>query len=290
MTSQLHPTTALKDVQPSAYVIKNEFPFRESTAKKPDNNKSLLILVIDDDFIMRKLLKTYLNGLGYQTATADNGEAGLSLAKQLHPHAILLDVMMPGMDGWSVLSAIKKDPELTAIPIIMVSIVEDKNIGELLGAAEYLIKPVRRNELNAILQKHLGSTVEKARVLLVEDDIVMQKLMAEMLTEAGWQVQTADNGLQAIEYLTLTHQPPQLILSDLIMPEMDGFELVTALRQSPVWQKIPIVILTSKHLTEDEQTLLNTQAANKIFQKNDYRIEELINEIQQCLTNISKSK
>jgi len=149
---------------------------------------------------------------------------------------------------------------------------------------------VRRNELNAILQKHLGSTVEKARVLLVEDDIVMQKLMAEMLTEAGWQVQTADNGLQAIEYLTLTHQPPQLILSDLIMPEMDGFELVTALRQSPVWQKIPIVILTSKHLTEDEQTLLNTQAANKIFQKNDYRIEELINEIQQCLTNISKSK
>lgn len=290
MTSQLHQETTLKNVQSAAYVIKNHPSLQQpKSTTQSDKNKSVLILVIDDDFIMRKLLKTYLNGLGYQTATADNGEAGLSLAKQLHPHAILLDVMMPGMDGWSVLSAIKKDPELATIPIIMVSIVEDKNIGELLGAAEYLIKPVRRNDLNTILQKHLG-TLEKARVLLVEDDIVMQQLMLEMLTEAGWQVQTANNGLQAIEYLTLTHQPPQLILSDLIMPEMDGFELVTALRQSPVWQNIPIVILTSKHLTEDEQILLNTQAANKIFQKNNYRIEELINEIQQCLTNISKSK
>lgn len=239
-----------------------------------------LILVIDDDLIIRKLLKAYLDSLGYQAAVASNGEEGINLAKQLHPHAILLDVMMPGIDGWMVLSTLKKDPDLANIPIIMVSIMEDQKLGTLLGATEYLVKPIRRDELNVILKKHLH-TGDQQEVLLVEDEVLSQRLLESMLKDAGWQVHAAENGRVALDYLK--KQKPQLILTDLIMPEMDGFEFIQRLRQHPAWRKIPVVVLTAKKMTEEEQRKLTGCVVEKVFQKDTYHLEDLLSEIKKCL-------
>jgi CheY-like chemotaxis protein len=238
-----------------------------------------LLLVIDDDLIMRKLLKAYGDTLGYQVATAGDGETGLELAKQLHPAAILLDVMMPGMDGWMVLSLLKKDPELANIPIIMISIVEDKVLGQALGATEYLTKPLKRKELNTILEKYLDRD-DIHEVLLVEDDPMFREIMEDTLKDAGLQVYSAENGREALDQLQ--HKKPHLILSDLIMPEMDGFEFITHLRQNSAWQSIPVVVLTSRNITPDEHNRL-THGVDKIFQKGSYRIEDLLDEIKTCL-------
>lgn len=238
-----------------------------------------LLLVIDDDLIMQKLLKTYGDTLGYQVATAGDGETGLELAKQLRPAAILLDVMMPGMDGWMVLSLLKKDPELAKIPIIMVSIMEDKVLGQALGATEYLTKPLKRKELNSILKKYLGRD-NLHEVLLVEDDPMFREIMEDTLKDAGLQVYSAENGRQALD--CLQHKKPHLILSDLTMPEMDGFEFITHLRQNSAWQSIPVVVLTSRNITPDEHNKL-THGVDKVFQKGNYHIEDLLMEIKTCL-------
>lgn len=252
---------------------------RRATEFTPPTHDNL-ILVIDDDFIMRKLLNTYLDTLGYQVAIASNGEEGINLAKQLHPHAILLDVMMPGMDGWMVLSNLKKDPDLANIPIIMISIMDDQKLGTLLGATEYLVKPIRRDELNVILKKYL-STGDKQEVLLVEDEVLSRRLLESMLKDAGWQVHSAENGRVALDYLK--EKTPQLILTDLIMPEMDGFEFIDRLRQNSAWRTIPVVVLTAKKMTAEEQSKLTGCVVEKVFQKDTYRLEDLLSEIKKCL-------
>jgi CheY-like chemotaxis protein/anti-sigma regulatory factor (Ser/Thr protein kinase) len=243
-----------------------------------------VVLVIDDDSVVQELLQNYLNKQGYQVALANNGHEGIELARKLKPQAITLDVMMPGVDGWMVLNQLKKDPELSRIPVIIVSFIEDKSIGYSLGAAEYLSKPVDREQLNRVLKKFLDTQNKGSQlILLVEDDQMTRNMLGTMLRKAGWQVQLAENGTMALQHLTTVM--PDLIISDLMMPEMDGFELVDRIKSNILWKQIPVVILTAKDLTQAERNHLNAQVA-RIFQKGNYQREELLQEVHQCLLNL----
>ena len=156
--------------------------------------------------------------------------------------------MMPDVDGWTVLAAIKGDPQLADIPVILVSIVDEKNRGYALGATDYMIKPVNREQLSGVLRDICGAV--SRQVLLVDDDDTMRRGVRRALEQDGWQVSEAENGRVALARLTETR--PDIILLDLMMPEMDGFEFLDEVQRKPQWHDIPIVVITAKDLTAEE--------------------------------------
>ncbi len=237
------------------------------------NTQSQLVLVIDDDNATQNLLSNHLQKLGYQVATAGSGEEGLRLAQQLRPRVITLDVMMPDLDGWAVLSRLKADSELNNIPVIMLSIVEDKNYGYALGASEYLTKPVNREQLQTVLKKY--QLEHCLHIMVVEDDKTACTILVQILQRAGWIVTVARNGLEALRILEQRTQLPDLIVLDLMMPEMDGFELVQRLRDNHLWRAIPLVVLTAYDLSAEDRAQLHGQV-EVIFQKGTYSREQLL--------------
>jgi CheY-like chemotaxis protein/anti-sigma regulatory factor (Ser/Thr protein kinase) len=245
-----------------------------------------VLLVIDDDETVRDILEVYLSKVGYQVIGAGSGPEGLKLAKQMRPDAITLDVMMPGMDGWDVLSQLKADPDLAHIPVIMLTMTEEKDIGYSLGAAEYLTKPITRSELIKVLRKYRS---DKARsiVMLVEDDPTTRQMMIRMLQKAGWQVIEAENGEIALQQVQ--KKQPDLILLDLMMPKMDGFEFLIQLRQQKSYSSIPVVVLTAKDISMEDRLWLNNKV-DTIFQKGAYTRDELLVQLRQLLMSaVSKS-
>ena len=240
-----------------------------------------IVLVIDDEEDMRDLLRNYLSKTGYQVATASTGEEGLALARKLRPHAITLDVMMPETDGWDVLSRLKHDPELAEIPVIMLSIMEDRETGYSLGAADYLSKPVNRKHLLQILEKY--QLRDNLEVLVVDDNPDDRALISHLLEKIGSRVSTVEHGRAALEYLT--RETPDLILLDLEMPVMNGFEFAQKVHAHPTWNKIPIVVLTAKDLSEAEREQL-ANCVQTVFQKGAYSQEALLVEIR-CLLSMT---
>jgi signal transduction histidine kinase/CheY-like chemotaxis protein len=238
------------------------------------------VLVIDDDPTVRELLQRALNKEGLRVVSAAGGEEGLRLARDLRPTAITLDVMMPGMDGWAVLTALKADAELADIPVIMLTIVDGQNLGYALGASDYLTKPVDRDRLLAILKKY-PSQSPSPLVLVVEDDAATRELLQRLLGKEGWAVTTAENGQAALQ--RVAEQRPALILLDLMLPEMDGFQVVEALRRQDAWRSIPIVVVTAKDLTAADHARLNGYV-EKILQKVAYSREALLAEIRELVT------
>ncbi|GEM_PF-1326966 len=261
-----------------------------TTLSEANLDNHSLVLVIDDDLAVRDLLKNYINKQGYRVVVAAGGDEGLRLARKLRPAMITLDVMMPGMDGWMVLSALKTDPLLADIPVVMVSIIEDKNMGYSLGAADYLIKPVNQEQLRHVLNKYRRKEGPERLVMVVEDDAITRGMMEVMLNRSGWQVCTAENGQLALEELQKRdkeHLPhPDLILLDLMMPEMDGFQFVDEFRRRATWLQIPIVVLTAKDITLDDRARLQ-HSVKTIFQKGSYKRDELLAEISNQLALMS---
>ncbi len=260
----------------------NEANSAEST--QPAKEEKPRVLVIDDEPVVRELLKSYISKQGYDVVLANGGDEGLRLAKECNPDVITLDVMMPGMDGWMVLSALKNNPELAKIPVVMLSLVDDKSIGYSLGAAEYLTKPINRNQLGDVLKKYLGQTLETRHVLLLEDDHSTRMMTGEMLRRSGLRVSMAGNGREGLD--NLINKIPDLILCDLMMPEMDGFEFIRHVRENPLWRDIPVVVLTAKDLTSTERTTLSEQV-EKIIQKGQYSRQDLLEEISHALFEIA---
>jgi signal transduction histidine kinase/DNA-binding response OmpR family regulator len=232
------------------------------------------VLVVDDDQNARELMERGLLKEGFRVLTAPGGEEGLRLAKQMRPDVITLDVLMPGMDGWAVLRAIKNDPEIADIPVIMVTMVDDKDMGHALGAADYLPKPIDRDRLASLLRKY---RCHPGPVLIVEDDPVTREMMRRTLEQDGWQVSEAENGKVALQ--RIGEDPPGLILLDLMMPEMDGFEFVAELRKNEAWRGIPVVVITAKDVTPEDRMRLDG-SVKKIFQKAALTREELAREIR----------
>ena len=230
---------------------------------QPNGEHVVRVLVIDDEPSVRDLMTKQLNSQSIQAVTAADGEEGLRLAREQTPDLIFLDVLMPKMDGWAVLTALKADPKLAEVPVIMLTMMTNQEMGYLLGASEYLQKPIDRNRLLALLDKYKPSPDEDG-VLIVEDDEPTRQVLRRTMERQGWTVTEANNGVVGLD--RLRGRRPSLILLDLMMPEMDGFEFLAELRQQPQFQAIPVVVLTSKDLTADERALLSGKV-ERILQK-----------------------
>lgn len=268
-------------------VIVSALPQTEALPPLFEEPMNGFILVIDDDLIVRELLHSYLSELGYSVACAASGQEGLELAKKLRPDAIILDVMMPEMDGWAVLSALKNNPLLTDTPVIMTSFEENLSTGHAtLEATDCLAKPVDPRRLAYLLNKYkIGEIASKNSVMVVDDNEILRDMMAEMLEEEGWRVSQAENGRVALEQLVTFQQIPALILLDLNMPEMDGFEFITHLRKNPIWEKIPVIVITAAILSAQEQARLHGYVES-IFQKETYERDDLFKRIRQLLSQV----
>jgi adenylate cyclase len=245
-----------------------------------EDSEEPLILVVDDDATARDLVARHLERAGFAVAAARGGQEGLRLVRELRPAAVTLDIMMPDLDGWTVLAAIKGDPTLASIPVVLLSIVDQKNRGYALGAADYLVKPVDRAKLVETLTHVCGSIAGKA--LLVDDDEVVRRSVRQALEPIGWKVTEAENGQVAVEALTAIR--PDVIILDLMMPKMDGFEFLDELRSRPNWQEIPVVVITAKDLTEEDRVRLNG-GVERIIQKSDRdeMLCQLTREISKCV-------
>ncbi len=244
------------------------------------------VLVIDDDAVVQELLTSFLQKEGYQVTVAKNGQDGLRCARELRPDVITLDVSMPGMDGWSVLSMLKADRELADIPVIMLTMIDDRNMGFALGAAEYMTKPVDRDRLGNLLQKY--SRLRHRPVLVVEDDPDTRHLLQSALQKDGWKVQVAENGRVALERITAgiaSSVFPGLILLDLMMPELDGLTFLEIFRRIPNARDVPVIVLTAKDLTAEERRNLNG-SVQKVMQKGmstDLVLQEVRELLSSCL-------
>jgi CheY-like chemotaxis protein len=218
------------------------------------------VLVVDDDPAARDLLTTNLGREGYRTVQARGGDEALALARKLHPDAITLDVLMPKKDGWTVLGALKADPELCDIPVIMVTVAPDRGIGLSLGAAEVMTKPVDRGALTSLLRQLLS---RDGPILIVEDDLATRETVRHTVEKMGLTVAEATNGRLALNWLA-ENPAPAVILLDLMMPEMDGFEFLDTFNSRADWRHTPVVVITAKHLTAAERTLLSGRARTVI--------------------------
>jgi adenylate cyclase len=234
----------------------------ESTPNSNDDSASITVLVVDDDAASRDLLTTNLKREGYRTVQARGGDEALELALKLRPDAITLDVLMPKTDGWAVLGALKANPELCDIPVIMVTVAPDRGIGLSLGAAEVMTKPVDRAELTALL-RHLLS--REGPILLVEDDLATRETVRSTIGKMGLTVAEVTNGRLALSWLA-ENPAPALILLDLMMPEMDGFEFLDTFNSRADWRHVPVVVITAKQLTAAERGLL---AVRTVIEKGD---------------------
>ncbi len=235
-----------------------------------------VVLLVEDDATARDLMIRLFHKEGFETVIADNGADALRLARELRPTIITLDVIMPGMDGWAVLNALKADPEVCDIPVIMVTIIDDQKTGYALGATEYITKPIDRKRMSVVLSKY-RSRHEKRPALVVDDSADDRALMRRVLEEAGWAVTEAENG--AIGLNAMREAQPELILLDLLMPVMDGFEFAFTVRKNEEWRGVPIIVLTAQDLTALDKARLNGDV-EAILSKGAYTIDELLREIR----------
>ncbi len=237
------------------------------------------ILVIDDDPAVHQLIADALKTEGFTLKFASNGREGLRLAKELRPAVITLDVLMPEMDGWVVLSLLKDDPDLANIPVVMLTVRADQDFGFAMGVADYLQKPIDRDRFISVLKKY-NRPQPANHVLVVEDDPAMRELLCRILGNKDWTVAEAENGLAALE--SITRRQPSMIVLDLKMPVMDGFEMIAELHKHEDWRKIPVLVVSAKELTPDDRLRLQGHV-QKILQKGDWGREELMREIQQTV-------
>ena len=230
------------------------------------------VLVIDDDPTARELIANYLREAGFSVVTAAGGREGLKRAEDLHPIAITLDVLMPEIDGWSVLAALRGNPKLSNIPVVMATITDPDRKGIALGAAGYLTKPIDRDRLIALLQP-FQTRARRTRVLLVEDDAMQRERIRLLLGAEHWLASEAENGLIALDLVA--KEPPDIILLDLMMPEMDGFQFIAALQAKPVWRDIPVIVITSLDLTAADRARLNS-GVERILLKDSFDPAQLV--------------
>ena len=256
-------------------------------AGKPLTGSQPLVLVVDDEPGVRDMVTRALGSSGeVRTVTAVDGADGLKRARELQPDLILLDVMMPKLDGWAVLTALKSDPAIADIPVVMMTMVNDQEMGYVLGASEYLTKPIDRDRLVSLIGKYAPKDGQQRNVLIVEDDGATRDVLRRSLEREGWTVDEAANGRIALERLKGS-KPPVLILLDLIMPEMDGFSLLGELRKESVWSAIPTVVITSKDLTVDERSYLHGKVEG-ILQKGAYSRDAMLSEVRKIISRCVK--
>ena len=238
-------------------------------------DRGRLVLVIDDDPAVRELMERHLSSHGFKVATAGNGFEGLELARKLNPAVITLDAVMPGLDGWAVLGALKAGEETNAIPVIMVTVMDKEERGQALGATEFLPKPIDWERLTKTLARYTGNKSERS-ILVVDDDANTREIVRRSLEGDGWSVIEAENGKEALE--RLAEERPAAVLLDLMMPIMDGFEFIVNYSQVAEWLSIPVLVMTAMDPTPEERARLEGQVV-RVLRKGDYTHDELLTEI-----------
>jgi len=239
-----------------------------------------LVLIVDDEGSARELLASYLEP-EYRVATAESGAEALKKAQQLRPDAITLDVLMPASNGFETLAALRKNPETANIPVIILSIVDQKQVGFALGATDYLIKPVRKPALLETIRRHVPLPADDdSSILLVDDDPKALELLEETLRAAGYETQGVRSGRRALD--VLANKAVGAILLDLLMPGMDGFEVIRHVRQEAALKDLPILVMTGKTLTAEEAALLSRET-QALLQKNGSWQQQLIVELRRVI-------
>ena len=228
-----------------------------------------LILIIDDDVDQRVLMTRFLQREGFDVQAAADGRTGLALARQLNPRAVLLDVLMPGIDGWSVLTQLKGDPELADIPVVMVTSVDQRTLAASLGAADYILKPVRWDRFRLVMDRFRTA---QGGLLLVDDDAEIRRIIRGLLEEDGWMVTEASNGREGVEQAALCR--PDVVLTDLNMPTMNGFDFLEQFRKLPGCAQVPVIVLTARDLDRDDRRRL--RGASQILNKGDISLRGLV--------------
>jgi len=229
------------------------------------------VLVVDDDPSVCALLAKTLDKEGFRVISASNGIEAMALARKHRPHAITLDVLMPQMDGWRALKEFKADPELRNIPVIMVTVLNERGMAIPLGAADFITKPVDRQRLMAILRDHCAGP-GGGWILVVEDDLPTREALCRTLASMGYVTHATANGRSGLDWLA-DHSVPSLILLDLMMPEMDGFEFLRELRKQPAFVAIPVIVVTAKELTAEDVRILSGQTERIIVKDQAYLTE-----------------
>ncbi|WCJ58399.1 response regulator [Fontisphaera persica] len=261
------PATTVKKVEIAPAKVEKPVPLPPNASR---------VLVIDDDPIIHDLLKRYLVKEGFYVTCALGGKEGLRLAREIKPDVITLDVMMPEMDGWAVLTALKADPQLSEIPVVMLSMVDDKNLGFTLGASEYLTKPVSRERLANVLKKYRREN-KSGQVLVIDDDAPSRSALRIMLENEGWTVEEAGTGRAALERLEKI--TPALILLNLLLPDMEGMEFLASLDKNPELSLIPVVVIATEDLGPEYFQKLGRQVEG-VLRKGSYSCEELVSRLR----------
>lgn len=256
-------------------------------ASATDPVRKPLILIVDDEVPARELLASYLEG-EYRLAFAHSGADTLKKAQELLPDAITLDVLMPGENGFETLVALRAAAETSQIPVIIVSIVDQQRVGFALGATDYLIKPIHKPALLEAIRKHVApQTGDHAAILLVDDDPRCLELLSETLRSAGYETESVGSGARALELMQ--SKPVSAVVLDLLMPEMDGFQVIHHVRQEPALKNLPILVMTAKNLTREDIQLLRRETQG-FFHKNESWQQQLCAEVGMVLQNCSLSK
>ena len=238
----------------------------------------LLILVVEDDIESNELLTTILISAGYRVAPAYNGRAALAITKKLKPFAITLDIMMPDMSGWDVLKNLKDNAATRDIPVIVISMSDEKDVGFALGIVDYFVKPVEKSQLIATLG-NLKETIGIAapKILVVDDEPDAVELIASMIEPEGFEVIRAYSGEEGIDQAVREH--PDLLVLDLMMPVVSGFDVISKLRTNPETEDIPIIICTAKDLTAEDRGQLKSDVIS-VMHKGTFDKAELIYELK----------
>lgn len=240
------------------------------------------MLVVDDDIKTQELLNFYLQQQGYSVVIASNGIDAIEIARTQQPFiAITLDIMMPWQDGWATLSASKEEPLTSDIPVIIISIVDEKNLGFSLGALDYITKPIDKCHLLSSLN-NIKKPVKD--ILVIDDSKQDAALMHAMLEPEGYSVHTEEGGTRGLA--AIQKKQPDLLILDLMMPDMSGFEVIRQLKLTPETAQIPIFIVSAKTLTEIEAEYLRKNTEGLLV-KGQYKREDMVGEVTNCLARIS---
>jgi CheY-like chemotaxis protein len=232
-------------------------------AAEPSTAEDRTVLIVDDDESIRRLLALELEPYGVRVLEAGNADEGIRIAREVKPDVILLDVLMPRVSGWDALRSLKESPETRAIPVIIMSVVENRAYGLALGAVDYLVKPLGRSELLGALTR-AGVLASRRPLLVVDDDPDVRALLEQELAASGYSVRSVDGGAAALAHLE--RETPAAVLLDLIMPPPDGFDVLYRIREDPRLRDLPVIVITAKELTEEDRKRL-TGSALRVLRK-----------------------
>jgi len=266
-----------------------EGPPTPAAASRTADTSRPLVLVVEDDPAAAELLTRQLDRAGFGTEVARSGADAIAKAIARKPAAITLDILLPDLDGWEVLTRLKREPATSEIPVVVVSVVDNPELGIALGALDYFVKPVPANDLINRLNgfKFVRKAGEKLRILVVDDEPANREWLQRILEPAGFAVIQARGGKEAIELAK--SRKPDLVLLDLMMPEVTGFDVVEALRADESTKSTPIMVLTAKHLTEADIRQLNGHVST-ILKRGSTGATDLLQLLRQAIDTTSPAK